>query len=55
MMYQDAIERSVHKHSHVMVQNRSKKGSPSVKDSPGVRRVSIGIKLYQCVWNYGLR
>ena len=35
-MYQDTIGRSDHKYSHVIVQNRSEKGSPSVKDSPGV-------------------
>ena len=45
-MYKDTIERSKHKHSHVIVLNRSKKGSPSVKGSPGVHRESIGIKLY---------
>ena len=54
-MYQDNIERSEHKHSHVIVQSGSEKDSPSVKDSPVVRRESIGIKLYQCVWNHGLR
>ena len=48
-MYQDTAERCEQKHSRVTVQNGSE------KDSPGVHRESIGIKLYQCVWNHGLR
>ena len=54
-MYHDTIRRSEHKHSHVIVQKGSEKGTSSVKDSPGVHRKSVGIKLYQCVWNHGLR
>ena len=54
-MDQDTIERSEHKHSHVIVQNGSEKDSPIVKDSPGVRRKNNAVKLYHCVWNHGLR
>ena len=48
-MDQDTIERSEHKHSHVIVQNGREKDSPIMNDSLGVRRENIAVKLYHCV------
>ena len=54
-MYKDTVERSKHKYSHVTIQNGSEQDSPNVNGSPGVRKESIEIKMYQCVSNHGSR
>ena len=43
------------KHSHVIILDGSEQDSLNVNGSPGVRKESIDIKVYQCVWNHGPR
>ena len=47
-MYKDTIERSEHKHLHVIVQDGSEQDSPNVNGSSAVRKESIEIKMCQC-------